>query len=44
MNDRQTIQLMVNTAWTQAAEQFAGQVLIECLDRYLEDFTGASHG
>ena len=40
MDDRQAIQDLVNAQWTIAANHFAGQVLIECLDHYLKDFTG----
>jgi len=38
---REETQARVNQAWTNAAEFFAGQVLIESLRRYLEDFTAA---
>lgn len=40
MTDRQAVQDMVNAAWTEAAERFGGFVLLNCLDRYLKDFTG----
>ena len=32
---RQEVQAQVNAEWTAAAELFAGEVLIECLRRYL---------
>ncbi len=37
---REDLQARVNQAWTDAAMAFAGEVLIESLRRYLEDFTG----
>jgi hypothetical protein len=40
MPTREETQLRVNAAWTDAAQLFAGEVLIESLRRYLEDFTG----
>jgi hypothetical protein len=32
---REEVQLKVNAAWLDAAEYFAGHVLLNCLERYL---------
>jgi len=40
MDSRQAVQDQVNAAWLDAAEYFAGHVLLNCLERYLWDFTG----
>jgi hypothetical protein len=40
VTSRDEVQAQVNAAWLDAAERFGGFVLLNCLDRYLKDFTG----